>query len=162
MMLQLIVRIFLISLLPHEYHVSITNIEVKEQQIQISQKLFADDMEKALLLSGKVVHFKDDLNEIQLTEALQVYVRDHFQISVSGKEITLKYVGAEWDNDYHAFYLFWEGELKNENYKSIEIFNNMLLEVSAEQQNKHYLKSGEKESDLLLDKDQIKGNLLFK
>lgn len=162
MLFQLIVRIFLISFPPHEYHVSITHIEVKDQQIQISQKLFADDMEKALLLSGKVVHFKDDLNDIQLTEALQIYVRDHFRISISGKEITLKYVGVEWDNDYHAFYLFWEGELKNENTISLEIFNNMLLEVSAEQQNKHYLKSGEKESDLLLDKDEIEGNLLVK
>jgi hypothetical protein len=150
--------IWFIASVKHEYHVGIYDIYYKEQKFQLVQKLFVDDFEKALNLSGRILKFGDDINEIELSEAMQSYISDHFKLSLDKVNMDLKFVGAEME-DYHTVFLYWESEAVYEEFKEIEVFNNIFLEVSQDQQNMHRFYYGEKESSLLLHKDRINGTI---
>lgn len=143
--------LFLFTALLHEYHVGFYTIVVKENTCQITMKLFSDDFEKALHKQGNEVKIGDDLLEKELSLLLRSYISSHFKLSMSGNEKKLNFVGAEWDDDYHAMYFYWECELNESDKKEINIENSIFLEISKEQQNMHHIKFDDKEYTLLLD-----------
>ena len=145
----------------HDYHVSVIEITYKPElgKIEISQKLFADDFEKALMLEGKLIKFNDDLNEESSKEALVQYLNKHFTIKIDGAPEQMKYLGAEWE-DYHAFYIYWELEVSN-SLEEITIINDVFLEVSSDQQNMHYISFKNKKMSLLLQEGKTKGSVKF-
>ena len=142
----------------HEYHVGLYHLYFKDQGIQISQKLFIDDFEKALMLSGKAVKIGDDLQEEKVSSALQEYIKHHFALSYENKEIPITYIGAEWE-DYHTIFLYWEVEKLPENMSELKIRNTIFLEVSNDQQNMHHIHSADKEHSLLLERNKTEGSI---
>ena len=161
MLFNALTWIFLVLLNPHDYHVGIFDIEIKDHRVQISQKLFSDDVQKALMLSGLTVRFGDNINEEELSKSLQQYIKKHFAVTINDEKAELTYIGSEWDDDFHTFFMFWQVDLHSDEVKTIDIFNDILLEVTSDQQNMHRVKSNEKEFSLLLDKSRTKGQIQF-
>lgn len=143
-------------LLAHDYHVSIYNLDFKENECQISMKLFSDDMKKALELSGNKMQIGDFPDEGQESELMQKYIKDNFNVFLNKVEMELIFEGAEWDEDFHTIIFYWLIPLKNNSLENLEISNSIFTEVSEEQQNMHYIVRNENKTSVLLDKSITK------
>ena len=141
----------------HDYHVSIVEIgyHPTKGKIEISQKLFVDDFEKALMLDGQLIHLEKELNNSPSKDIIIQYLNKHFSLSTNEEEIELQFVGAEWE-DYHAFYVYWESTVPS-NLQTLTINNDVFLEVSTDHQNMHYIQSGKKKISLLLQDGKTTG-----
>lgn len=158
----MIIKIILpLLLLAHDYHVSIYNLEFKEDECQISMKLFSDDMEKAMELSGESIRIGDFPGEGHDSEVMQKYIKDNFKLFQNGVEMKMNFEGAEWDEDFHTVIFYWLVPLRNMQDGNLEISNSIFTEVSEEQQNMHYIVRKEYKASLLLDKTITKKVIQF-
>lgn len=139
----------------HEYHISITEINLNKdsQLLEISMQLFVDDFEKALHIAKRKVKITDDLSEEKTWSAIQQYLDEHFSLKINGSKLMLRYLGAEWDDDLHAFFVFIEAEVKDE-VSEISIYNSVFTEVDEDQQNMHHLTIGSFKKSVLLVRDK--------
>ena len=139
----------------HEYHISITEITLNSdsQRLEISMQLFVDDFEKALHIAKRKTKIKDDLNDQKVWQAIQDYLKEHFSLDVNGSKLKLTYLGAQWDDDLHAFFVFIEADVKQE-ITELSIYNSVFTEVDENQQNMHHLTLGTYNKSVLLVKDK--------
>ena len=113
----------------HPFYVSVTefNHNQKDKTIEISCKMFAEDLENTLKSQYKtnvdITHPKD----AKLVEKyVYEYLQKHFQLKVNGKAVTLQFVGYEKEEE-----AVW-GYLQVNNVpvvKKIEVTNNILYEL---------------------------------
>jgi len=155
-LLNIFLSAFLIFSADHDYHVGIYEIEFKGDRFQISQKLFTDDFEKALKLNGSDFIFSEENKDPAFLKLIQLYINDHFSLSIKNEVQKLNFIGMEWE-DYHVVYLYWESEKIPTDFNSFEIRNDIFLEISDEQKNMHHIKVNGKESNLLLEKGRTEG-----
>lgn len=151
----------MLLLFAHDYHVSIYNLDFKENECQVSMKLFSDDMEKALELSDNPIRIGDFPGEGKDSEAMQKYIMDNFKLLQNGVEMELNFEGAEWDEDFHTVVFYWLVPLRNMQDGNFELSNSIFTEVSEEQQNMHYIVRKEYKTSLLLDKTITKKAIQF-
>lgn len=146
----------------HEYHVSITEINLNEQtnRLEISMQLFMDDFEKALRSANKNVKIKDDLSEEAVWTVIQWYLEEHFSVTVNGSRLMFRYIGAEWDKDLHSFHVHSESEEIDE-ISEVSIYNSIFTEISPEQENMHHLNIGSTHESMLLVKDKERGSIII-
>ena len=112
-MLFLFARYFYIVLISnlHPFHLSICEVyhNPKTQSLEISMKIFLDDLELAIQNQGnaefELVNSTED-NSIKTT--LKGYITDRFKIITNSKTVDLHLVGFEFDND--AILCYFEGE----------------------------------------------------
>lgn len=145
----------------HKFYVSVTNVgySEKDDALQITTRIFIDDLEAVLL---ERYDFQSKLateNESELAdEYLEKYLRKKFQVQINGENRTYDLIGRKYDNDVCIFYI----EVPEVNYptvKSIEIQNEILTDLFDEQQNiVHFKIKGKKKSFVLL-KSDTKGML---
>ena len=152
--MKLIAAIILLALIPHEYHLSIHEIDINDGRIEITQKLFADDFEMAFHKMGMELSIGDDLGEEDVSSAMQTYVQDHFELIADQKKVELIFIGAEWDSDLHTIYLYWEGEI-NSATDQLEVRNTIFQEVSQEQENMHHLLWDSQKHSFVLKQDNV-------
>src|SRR6476469_6736990 len=82
----------------HPYYVSVVQIDhnAKEKSLEISVRVFAEDMETALKTSSgmniDIVHPKD---KPATEKVLYNYFLKHLRLTVNGKPVAIKYVGYE-------------------------------------------------------------------
>lgn len=127
--------LLILSTILHPFFVSVTDInyQQKTKTVEISSKLFFDDLEKTLEREHQesldIVHPKD---KIQINTYIQTYVQQHLKIKINNKWQTLKYVGYEITNDAAWCYF----EIDNiYNIKDMLISNDLLLNIHPEQTN---------------------------
>ncbi len=115
---------------------SITDMEYNPttKSLQISMKLFVDDLELVLEKEQDVKCFLGTEKEHTRTnEFIKAYVSTHFFVEQSKGSLPLTYVGKEVDKDYAWIYL----EVKNFKVKDETLLtNSMLTEYFKEQTNK--------------------------
>lgn len=128
----------------HDYHVLISLLEQKEEQIQITHKVFYDDLEQAILLN----YNKEVELDVALTEEakllVQQYCQANFTIEINGKIQETEWIGQELDNE-----LFYTYSLipKAKRVKELTINNRLLLTTFDDQANIVHTKiNGEKDS----------------
>lgn len=131
----------------HAFHVSVCEVyhNPKTQSLEISMKIFIDDLELAIQKSGhsdfKLLDTEEENVEKIIIEA---YLIDHFQITINGKKTNLEFVGFEFDAD--AILCYFEGD-KRKKIQLIEITNSMITEVYDDQINlTHFQYNGEMKS----------------
>ena len=159
----LIIMVFLMrtsALVAHDYHVCITEIRYNQDsaRLEISMQVFIDDFEKALNLAGDKTRINDDLTERKTSKAIESYLTKHFSLGVNGQYLRLDYIGAEWEDDLHSFYAYFEVPVKTE-INSLDIFNNVLTEVAPDQQNMHHILIGRFKSSVLTTADEEKASI---
>jgi len=134
----------------HPFYVSVTEINhnAKTQSVEISCRMFYDDLEHVLEKQYRtqldIVHPK---NKEQLNQLINDYVHKHLLIKVDGKVLNPAYVGFEIQEDGAWAYLEVKGIPKAQ---KIEIRDDLLYTEHPEQINMlHVTVNGERKSTKL-------------
>ncbi len=145
----------------HKYYISVTQVDYIQKQlsVQITTRIFIDDFEKVLrerynqdiVLAGK--EETKDANKY-----IEKYLEDKIKVKINNQEMTLNFIGKEYDTDIVLGYL----EIPNvKQINSIEITNEVLFDLFDEQQNMIKTKINSKEKSFLLNIDNKKAVLNF-
>jgi len=119
----------------HPFHLSLTEIKWNKEteQLEISQKIFWDDLEIAL--SGyhdESIDFLNPANREKLSKHVESYLQSQNQLWVEDKELKLKFLGFEVEEDAAWFYL--ESE-KVKEPTTIKVKNSLLIDNFSDQKN---------------------------
>ena len=117
----------------HPVYVSVTSIEFNEKQqiLEVSCKLFIDDMEKFLKgRSGRKIDLLHPVQDGKTDSLLSTYLSAHLSLQVNGSSAPLKYAGFEPDGD--VIYVYLEAdEIKGVN--RLEVKNSILYDYKPGQ-----------------------------
>lgn len=117
----------------HPIFVSVTEIEynASDKTLEISCKIFTDDLEKVLRTAYKTnVDLIHPTNKAAMDKLVNDYVQKHLKLTVDGKAIAMKYIGYEVIEE--GVYSYYEAEGISQ-VKNMSIFNNLLYEHTPEQ-----------------------------
>ena len=158
---------FILLLIPlfaftmHKYYLSSTKIEYKKESktIQITMRFFIDDLQETINTTYNNTLEIAILNEsAKIDSLLNDYIIKKFDVIINDKRRSYSYLGKEYKNDEVDLYL----ELYNIAYiNSIEIKNNMLMEIFPDQQNIIKLYINDLKKTFLLTKQKDKDSLKF-
>jgi len=134
----------------HPFYVSVTEINhnAKEKTLEISCKMFAEDLEKVLETD---YHQKVDLSDEKQHETnnrlIRDYLQKHLSVKVNGKDTPLALIGFEKENEALWGYLDADSILL---VKKIEVTNTLLHDFSRDQINLvHVIENGVRKSTKL-------------
>ena len=144
-----LLSILLVLFSAHDFHLSLTEIRHNSESktLEISIKLFTDDLQDALVLAGAPKLELGTPNEPPTAnEYIESYLKEYFELSVNGKPTEFTYLGKEAELD--ATWCFVE-VTDVRKVKSIELINTFLLEVFDDQTNMvNLFINGQKKSGL--------------
>ena len=133
----------------HKFYVSTTEIELKKESktLQITAKLFIDDLELLLQQTDKSLRLDKDSNVKLIDSLLKNELKKGFKISTKNNFLDYTFLGKEYKNVITFCYL----ELKLENIPELlNIQNTLFFNIFEKQQNIiHFKSSGIRESFLL-------------
>lgn len=145
----------------HKFYVSVTTINYSEKDdaLQVTTRIFIDDLEKVLeerydIKAGLATEEESEV----ANEYIEKYLRTKFLIKIDGEKRDYTYLGKKYDNDVIVCYLEVPG-LGLEDTKSIEVQNELLTDLFEEQQNVVHLKINGKKKSFVLVRDNNKGML---
>jgi len=145
----------------HKYYVSITQIDYVEDQesLQITSRIFIDDLEELFRERYDKTTVLDVDQESEMVEFyIESYIKEKFIIKINGENITMNYLGNEYENDILFCYL----ETKNiKDINAIEISNKILFDKFEDQKNIIRLKINNKNKSFVLTLDKQIGLLNF-
>lgn len=145
----------------HKYYVSITEIEYvpKQKSVQIISRIFIDDLEKLIRTrfdKSITLAVKDENPQVDFY--LKKYLKEKIQIKINGALVTLNVLGKEYDDDIAICYI----EIPNvDAVHSIEVTNQVLMDLYQEQQNMIRLNINNTKKSLMLTYQNDKGVLNF-
>lgn len=138
-LLRLILPIFLVILLSsfdwHKFYVSVTQIDYvpNKKRVEITSRIFIDDLEKALERKFKKKFYLTTSNEIENADVLiQEYLKEKIKISINKKSQKIEYLTKEVEGDVLIFYTKIAISKK---INTFEIYNSLLTDTYKEQQN---------------------------
>lgn len=130
LLLSLIFYSLIIS--AHPIHVSVCNVEIEEEKITVSIKLFSDDFQLALYHNYDKIIPVEELKLPDNKALVDRYVSKALQIVLNKKDsIRLKYSTAEMNEE--AIWLYYSEEIRN--VKKLQISNSLLLDIYLDQTN---------------------------
>jgi len=133
----------------HKFYVSIYQINFvpEKKMLQITSRIFVDDLNKALSEKYKSkVNLGEKEESVQDVEWMKKYISENFKIAINGKPKTIHFANKEMEGNVLICYYNVKEITK---IKTMEIFNAVLLDFNEEQQNiVHTNISGNKKSFL--------------
>ena len=145
----------------HKFYISVTNIGYSETDdaLQITTRIFIDDFKDLMQERyGFDAKLNSD-NESKLTdEYIEKYLRTKFLVSINGEAKAFDFLGKEYEDDIMICYL----EITNidfPNIKTIELTNEVLMDLFDEQKNLVHFKIKGKKTSFVLIKANNKGML---
>ncbi|MES2827365.1 MAG: DUF6702 family protein [Bacteroidota bacterium] len=134
----------------HPFYVSVTEIEQnqKTKVVQVSARIFYDDLEKAIGKRYKTnINILKPANRKQVDDLISAYVKEHLKIKVNGTDVNLKYVGYEIEEE--AAWCYFETPALPA-VSRFNIVNNILYEQHESQINMiHAIVNGKRQSTKL-------------
>ncbi|MCF1190730.1 peptidase E [Mangrovimonas sp. AS39] len=145
----------------HKYYVSITQVEYvpEKKSLQLISRIFIDDLEDVLQArydENLVMAYKNEDKQVDLY--VEKYIRSKFGIKINGQEVSLNYIGKEYEDDIAIVYLEVENVKK---ISSIEITNSVLYDLYEEQQNIIRTKINSKNKSFILTRENDKAMLNY-
>lgn len=137
--LPTIILLFVVTAIPvssHPFYFSLSaiKINVPQKSMEISCKLFTDDLENALeQLNKHKIDLATSTKDNKVNAVLYNYLSERFKIWINGKLITLKFVGFEVENEVTWCYLETEIILKPVN--KMNLTNSLLYDFLPDQTN---------------------------
>lgn len=119
----------------HPYYVSVTEINhnLKEKALEITCKIFIDDMEEVLKQNFKtVVDLSDQKQQAKNDKLITDYIRKNLNIAADHKAVQLHYVGYEKDSE--AVFCYFE-ILNISSLKALHVSNSILQDLTDKQIN---------------------------
>jgi hypothetical protein len=133
----------------HKFYVAVyqINFAPEKEMLQITSRVFADDLNKALEKKYNKKHYigtaKESPEDLVL---LKKYFAENLTIKVNGQSKSMNLLSKEMEGDVLICYLSAKGISK---LKSIEVHNSILVGWDSEQQNiTHFTILGTKQSFL--------------
>jgi hypothetical protein len=134
----------------HPFYVSVTEIEQNQKtgKLEVSTRIFYDDLEKALDKRYKAnVNILKPANKKQVDALISAYVKEHLKLKADSRELLLKYVGYEIEEE--AAWCYFETD-RTEPVRNLNIQNNILFEQHESQVNMvHAVVAGKRQSTKL-------------
>lgn len=155
--LLILIPFFFTSL--HPFHVSVCDIEFSpdSHSVQVSQRIFLDDLEQGLSKRFNINLIIDDQSTLAYRDSLiQVYLFEKLNMTFDGKEKKRVYVGNEVEEDAMWCYIEYSGIKK---LNSIEIRSTVLLETFDDQGNIFHIKVNDFEKSIKLDKSNTRSTI---
>nr|WP_319509610.1 DUF6702 family protein [uncultured Draconibacterium sp.] len=145
----------------HPFYVSIcqVNYNQQNQSLEISVKIFVDDLLVALSEEGhEKLYIGEDKENEHTDEYIFNYLTDKIHFSVNEKEVQANFVGKEMEKDVVWTYL----EINDiAQLNDIEVSCNLLTDVFSDQSNIIQVNKNGKIKNLLLSKRDTSGRLNF-
>ena len=119
----------------HKFYMAIyqVNFAPEKKMLQITSRIFVDDLNKALEKKyNKKFFLGTDKETVESVDLLKKYLAENFTIKVSGQSKTMNFLSKEMDGDVLVCYLKVKDISK---INSLEIYNSVLIDCFAEQQN---------------------------
>lgn len=145
----------------HKFYVSVTNINhsEKDNALQITTRIFIDDLENVLVerygIQGQLATKKENpLAE----EYIEKYLRTKFLIALDGKQVNYTYLGKKYDADVAICYI----EVPNINldsHSALTVTNEILTDLFDDQKNLVHVKWKNQKKSFVLIKSDTKGML---
>lgn len=131
---------FLLLLFLHPFYVSVTTIDVKKDRLEISSRLFYDDLEAALKEEfGGKIDLKNPQNAQKNTEMLRTYFLKNFAIRENGKALPYEFLGFNLEGEAAWCYIEVKG-LKGSG--RLDIQNKLLYSLFKEQIHIFHINAG--------------------
>ncbi|MEO6069294.1 MAG: DUF6702 family protein [Chitinophagaceae bacterium] len=131
----------------HPFYVSVTEINhnAKEKTLEISVKIFADDLEDVLKQNYKTpVDVSSEKGEAQNGKLIKDYISKHLSLAIDGKQATLHYVGFEKQSE--SVYCYFD-VANIAAVKKLDVTNSLLQDFNNEQINiMHIIVNGSRKS----------------
>ena len=123
------------SFAAHKFYVSVTQIDYvpNKKRIEITSRIFIDDLEKALTKKYKKKPNLTSTNELpEAEEWIKSYLKEKIKISINKKPQTIDYLAKEVEGDVLIVYTKIAISKK---INTFEIYNSLLTETFFDQQN---------------------------
>jgi len=134
----------------HKYYVSVTEVNIKKDKLEIIIRTFPDDIQNVL---ADTYHIKADFDQKKTYKYLKLYLLDHFILQIDNKEIMYTFSGFTREDGF--FIILLESKIP-EKYTEIKIKNTLLQDMFDEQKNIiHFLAENSKESFILTKNNPI-------
>jgi len=151
----------LLAFTAHKFYLSVTNVAYseKDQALQLTTRIFIDDIEAVLL---ERYGFKGALaTEKEATladEYIEKYIRAKFVIRLDGKVADFDFIGKKYEDDLMICYIEVP-DVQLSKHNSIELQNELLTDMFDEQQNVVHFKINGRKKSFVLIKENNKGML---
>lgn len=145
----------------HKFYVSVTNIEYfeKEDALQITSRIFIDDFEGVLEERYDIAAQLATPNEtIDANVYIEKYLKAKFLVELNGEPVDFNFLGKKYDNDMMICYLEIP-QIDFQNIRSIQIQNELLMDLYEEQKNIIHFKIKGKKKSFVLIRESNKGML---
>ncbi|MBP2832148.1 peptidase E [Aquimarina sp. U1-2] len=145
----------------HKFYVSVTQIDynTNQQSLQIITRVFIDDIEDVLKerYDTNIVLLATKENP-NIDQYLNTYFTKKLRIKVNGEQVSFNFLGKEYEDDLLICYLEIE---QVSSLTSIEISNEILMDLFEEQQNIVHIKKEDQRKSLILESGKSEGLLNF-
>ena len=147
------------SATPHPIYVSNTevNYKQKEKKIEISVKVFSNDLQEAISqIKGEMIEIGTDREHRLATDYIIEYFNNYFTFEINGRTRKYVYVHRELiKEDFYSTYILLKIE-KLKKIKSIVLTNKLLIDAFPTQQNiVSFMRDGVLLKKCATDKDKI-------
>jgi hypothetical protein len=143
----------------HDFHVSVCQVEYKQQELQCTLRVFTEDLENELqdALQGKLK--LGTAEEIPTADQLiSDYLETHFKIGKNGLNLAQTYVGKEVEFELTFLYFSFPCDKAPE---ELRVFNSMFLDSFEDQSNIVNVKIGEEVKSAFCNNGQLEELLKF-
>lgn len=134
----------------HPMYVSVTeiNYNARAQQLEISCKLFAEDLEDVLRRATPGIDLGADAQHTRNDKLVAAYIQKNVSLALDGKAQPLHYVGFEKDKE--AVYCYFEVDGVATAPHKVEVGNTLLYDFSDKEINLvHVTVNGKRQSTKL-------------
>lgn len=123
------------SFVLHKFYVSVTQIDYvpNKKRIEITSRIFIDDLEKALTKKYQKKLNITSSNELpEAEEWIKTYIKEKIKVSINKKPQVIEYLAKEVEGDVLIIYTKIAISKK---INTFEIYNSLLTETFQDQQN---------------------------
>lgn len=157
----LVALLFLAFDTAHKFYVSVTNINYSEKDdaLQITSRIFIDDLEAVIAERyGVSLELATENEAAVANEYIDKYFRQKFALYLDDELVNYKFLGKKYDLDVAICYLELPNIGLNE-LKTLTIENEILTDLFDEQKNIVHIKWKGRKKSFVLIKSDTKGML---
>ncbi|MCG2610732.1 hypothetical protein LZZ90_04345 [Flavobacterium sp. SM15] len=145
----------------HKFYVGVyqVNYEPKKKEIQLTARIFIDDLEKAMQRKFQKKIYLGTSKEItQSNDLIKEYFSEKMRLKVNHSVKKLKFLGKETEDNVLICYLTTP---VSEKITTLELYNVVLTELYPQQQNIMHTNINGNKKSLLLTDGEPEGTLEF-
>ena len=134
----------------HKFYVSVTQIDYvpNKKRVEITSRIFIDDLEKALTKKHQKKPNITSSNELpEAEEWIKTYIKEKIKVSINKKPQVIEYLAKEVEGDVLIIYTKIAISKK---INTFDIYNALLTEVYTDQQNIVHINVNSNKKSILL------------